>query len=70
MKRSRSTIKPDSGSFSTNPKNNSNSSGNSNNNSNNKNNKGYGGSNSSRPIFGGSYYGGYSPFILSIGKDI
>lgn len=59
---SSSTIKPDSGSFSTSPKNNSNSSGNSNNNSNNKNNKGYGGSNSSRPIFGGSYYGGYSPF--------
>lgn len=59
---SSSTIKPDSGSFSTNPKNNSNSSGNSKNNSNNKNNKGYGGSNSSRPIFGGSYYGGYSPF--------
>ncbi|WP_042273783.1 hypothetical protein [[Clostridium] dakarense] len=58
---SSSSVKPDSGSFSTKPKNdNSNS------------NKKYNdydddrGSNSSRPIFGGSnyggYYGGYSPF--------
>lgn len=60
---SSSTIKPDSGSFSTRPKNNSNGSGNSNNNTNsNTNDKTYGGSSSSRPIFGGSYYGGYSPF--------
>jgi len=58
---SSSTIKPDSGSFSTNPKNNSNSSSNNNNNTN-TNNKDYGGSTYSRPIFRGSYYGGYSPF--------
>ena len=58
---SSSTIKPDSGSFSTTPKNNSNSSKNNNTNSNN-NDKTYGGSTYSRPIFRGSYYGGYSPF--------
>lgn len=72
----KSTIKPDSGSFSTKPNSNNSNSGSSSsikpdsesfstnpkNNSNNKNNKDYGGSNSSRPIFGGSYYGGYSPF--------
>lgn len=58
---SNSSVKPDSGSFSTKPKNDSSNS-----------NKKYddyddnGGSSSSRPVFGGSryggYYGGYSPF--------
>lgn len=51
---SSSTIKPDSGSFSTSPKNN--------NSNNNTNNNDYGGSSSSRPIFGGGYYSGYNPF--------
>ena len=59
---SSSTTKPDSGTFSTNPKNNSNSSNNSNTNTN-TNNRDYGNSTSSRrPIFGGSYYGRFSPF--------
>ena len=46
---SSSTIKPDSGSFSTTPKNNNDYDD-------------YGGSTSKKSIFGGSYYGGYSPF--------
>ncbi|MGX4599690.1 hypothetical protein [Faecalimicrobium sp. JNUCC 81] len=56
---SSNSVKPDSGSFSTKPKNNDSSNSNKNYNDN-------GGSSSSRPIFGGSnyggYYGGYSPF--------
>ena len=53
---SSSTIKPDSGSFSTTPKNNNSS-------SNTINDYGdYGGSRTKKSIFGGSYYGGYSPF--------
>lgn len=53
---SSSTIKPDSGSFSTNPKNNSS------NTNNDYDDYDYGGSSSKKTIFGGSYYGGYSPF--------
>lgn len=60
---SSNSVKPDSGSFSTKPKNN-NSSSNSNKKYDDYNDNG--GSSSSRPIFGGSnyggYYGGYSPF--------
>ena len=58
---SSSTIKPDSGSFSTTPKNNNSNSSNNNTNTNNDYDD-YGGSTSKKSIFGGSYYGGYSPF--------
>ena len=59
---SSSTIKPDSGSFSTSPKNNNRSNSNNNTNTNNNDYDDYGGSNSKKSIFWGSYYGGYSPF--------
>lgn len=58
---SSSTIKPDSGSFSTTPKNNNSNSSNNNTNTNNDYDD-YGGRTSKKSIFGGSYYGGYSPF--------
>lgn len=57
----KSTIKPDSGSFSTTPKNNNSNSSNNNTNTNNDYDD-YGGRTSKKSIFGGSYYGGYSPF--------
>lgn len=59
---SSSTIKPDSGSFSTSPKNNSN---NTTNNNDDYDDYDYGESSSKQTIFGGSYYGGYSPFRSS-----